>query len=281
MARSVPSTLAAVALLLPLLGATADPPAEAAIRAAFRRLADPDPAVRDAAREQLMGLSRDELTTLADVVRSAGPLRPDQVASLYPVVVQAFLAADDYPVIGADIGSVRYFLGIHWTAEDAGNPRTGTAPERVGVPATDRWPGFPAGRFLREGDFILGVYLDRTRPLEQQPNRVTHTTTALIQAVEAARDHPDIELSVLRDGRVLRVSIRMAPKPAVADVRGGVTDDGVAFFALDRQRRADAYWHDTFAPMVPANAGNRDGEDGDARPSTAALSLDAADPGRL
>ncbi len=64
-------------------------------------MGDADPAVRDAAGEQLMGLSPDGLDRLLDVVRAAGrAVSPAQAEPLHDVVCQAFLAAEHYVAVG-------------------------------------------------------------------------------------------------------------------------------------------------------------------------------------
>ncbi len=222
--------------------------ADPAVAAAFGRLADPDPAVRDAAREWLMGLPADALPALLEACRSAAPVAPPQAAVLHEVVCQAFLAADPYPATGSaddpQPGRDRtYIMGLLWTtAQDL-------SAHRLGVPVVDRWPGFPAGRFLREGDLILGVYGGppdaRTPPAG--PEAPTPTVDDLVAAVRACPTMPAVGLSVLRAGRVVRVQVPLAPQPtATVDRFPGPT----AAFLADRQARADAYWQDTFAPVV-------------------------------
>ena len=162
MSRTVLPTCAVAALLLALLGGA--PPTTApsarlrldpAIRLAYARLADVDPVVRDKAREQLMGLSRDDLAKLLDVVRAAGPPVPDQAAVLRDVVCHAYLVAEPYAGAGDPVaGRPMYFMGVRCVPDGP----------RLGVPVAERWPGFPAYRCVRDGDMILGVYLTPPAP---------------------------------------------------------------------------------------------------------------------
>ena len=74
----------------------------------FDQLADPDPAVRDAAHESLMGLPAERLPDLLAVVRAAAPVRPDQAAALREIVCQVVLAAETYDA------DEKYILAQEW-----------------------------------------------------------------------------------------------------------------------------------------------------------------------
>ncbi len=254
-----PARLSTLTLLL-VVGATTAPttfPATAptteavaldpAIRRVFVRLADTDPVVRDAARESLMGLPSDALPKLLAIVRDADPLLPAQAAVLQEVVSHVYLTGERYaPMTDVDDPNrqqLRHVIGLRGPDLSFG----GGLGVPLGIPVVDRWPGFPARRVLRDGDLILGIYIEKQQPLEQLPNRPTHMISILQEAI---RDHPDvldIDLSILRDGRVIRVSMTLVPQ--AADTLRAAIQPGDTF--LDgRQQRATKYWDDNFAALV-------------------------------
>ena len=124
---------------------------------------------------------------------------------------------------------------------------TSVPPQMIpgyGVAVVVRWPGFPAYRMLRDGDLILGLYLDRAAPLDQLPNCYTCSFRDLQLALAQQPLVRDVELSVLRDGRVIRVPITLARRPAAATIDG---------FLQDRLYLAADYWRATFGPVVDAD----------------------------
>jgi hypothetical protein len=238
----------AAAVLLVTAGATTGPTtipaADPSIVRWFDQLADADPSVRDDARQSLMGLTCDaDLDRLLAAVRAARPLRPAQAAALHDIVCHVFLVADDpYVAVGdpPNRAPPHYVMGLRWANGMDDSPR-------LGVPVVERWPGFPARQMLRDGDMILGVYVDRDAPLQRPPNVITHTPGVIIGAI---RDAPtalrDVDLAVLRDGREIRVPMHMVPQPVEASSTMEVAD---AFLAA-RLQRAETYWQDHFAPVV-------------------------------
>ena len=241
--------MSAALVLLVTAAATAGPttapePLDPAVRHTFDRLADPDPDVRDAARQQLMGLPADALPKLLAVVRAADPLLPAQAASLHEIVCHVWLTGDRYVAVGdaddPNHQTPHYVMGLRWS----GDPAAGA---RLGVPVTERWPGFPARRLLRDGDLILGVYVRKDLPLQQLPNLPTHRFTDLQAVIADSPAVHDIDLSVLRDGREVRLSMTLVPQ-AVDAISPAVA--AVDAFLAAREQRAEKYWQDTFAPLV-------------------------------
>ncbi len=230
--------------LLAVVAATTAPVPAPPVGRWFAELADADPAVRDAARERLMGLSADDLPTLREAVRAAGPVAPAQAEALPEIVRQVFLAADPYDV---DDGPRQWIMGQGW-------PRDVRHAERLGVPVVNRWPGFPARRWLRDGDLILGLYLDPDAPVGRPVDWPTHDVDDLIEGTRRCPSLPRLGLLVLREGRPIRVTASLVPEPAATV---GRQPSAVAGFLNDRQRRADDYWREQFAPVVtpPAVAG--------------------------
>ena len=237
--RRRPAILAAVPLLVG--GATTAPATAPAppVAAWFAQLGDPDPTVRDAAREQLMGLSVDALPVLREVVR-AGPVRPAQAAALYEVVRHVLLAGEEYDA--DDARPDRFIMGQSWPTA------VREAADRPGVPVVDRWPGFPARRAFRDGDLILGVYSDPRAPPAQPPDMPTRQVDDLVSAMRDCPTRPRLTFAVLRDGRPIRVTATMVAEPVQTFNRRAAA---TVAFLLDRQRRADDYWAAQFAPLVP------------------------------
>ena len=124
---------------------------------------------------------------------------------------------------------------------------TDAADGRLGVPVVDRWPGFPARQLFRDGDLILGLHSDPNAPAGQSPDLPTQTPAELIHAMQAYATPGHVAMSVLRDGRVIRVVGAMVVEPVMTHDRHAAN---TAAFLLDRQRRADDYWRTTFAPAL-------------------------------
>ena len=241
-------TCCACLLALTLVGASPATGPAADLPAALGRLADPDPAVRDATLEQLMALPADALPALSAAARAAGPLRPDQVAALHEVVCQVFLAPEPYEVAGGMDGP-RYIVGQNWPYGFGYDPR-------LGVPVLDRWVGFPGRRVLRDGDLILGLYSDPALGAEKPPDLETHDRRELVAAMRACPTRPQVTLSVLRLGTIRRLTVTMADEPADTVGRYSARMDA---FLRDRRDRAEAYWRDHFAPGEPVAALELDG----------------------
>ena len=61
----------------------------------------------------------------------------------------------------------------------------------------------------------------------------------------------EVNLEVLRQGRLVRVTISPSPRPAGIDL----SDEALRQFKNDRRQKADAYWEKTFAPLLEAGVG--------------------------
>src|SRR5438045_6545092 len=131
----------------------ADPPATRpanAIATWFGDLANRDPAVREKARSNLMGLKRDDLRALRNVVKESRPLAPSQAIVLRDVVMHVFLTGEAYA------GNRRSgFLGVQLVSNfPVGD---GTEPPEPGVVVVHRMPGVCAVRALQDAAMRLGV----------------------------------------------------------------------------------------------------------------------------
>jgi hypothetical protein len=247
-----------------------DAPADvmATMRKAFAELADSRADVRESARTTLMGMERRYLDDLRALVEHSRPLRPAQATALRQIVNHVYLSGETYEPDGHDAG----FLGVRTqhialtSAEDddavasprpapdnTGNgdvagpvipPGEGAAAAtaarlpRVGMVVISRLPGFVAHRVLRDGDVILGI-VERPELSFAEPRAFTNSIIAM-KAGET------FHLTLLRRGRVLKVELTLEHRPKIVN-----NDLAGEAFDRDRRAKADAYWREAFAPLLP------------------------------
>lgn len=208
----------------------------------FQALADRDSAVRQEARRRLMELQASDLPLLRQMVADARPLRPAQVAALHDVVMQVFLAGDPYPAnpdqgfLGIGMGAPAFMANRDDAEEDDGSD---------GVVVLSRFPGFPGYRFLLDGDVILGV---KSGGRVQRIN----ASQGLSNAVAGRPSGATITLEVQRQGRLMEVSVTLAPMPQAAQPAPGAANRFESF-QNERLQRAQAYWDVHFAPLMRQN----------------------------
>ena len=229
--------------------AATQPTPDSTLRSWFVQLGDRDPAVRDLARQHLMGLQRSQLGSLRRIVADARPLAPAQATALRDIVTHVFLAGESYAVdrngrgfMGvrlADVGGVDVWDPRRGAggaggagANDAGEDGIDRSP---GVVITERIPGFGAYRMLDTGDVILAI--------RESPAPIV-STRALIDVIQSFRAHQTIHLRIARAGRVVEVPLTLDPRPSNAD--------GVDFTALwqEHRQRAAEFWEQSFAPLL-------------------------------
>jgi len=208
----------------------------ATIRGWFSDLASPDAARREEAQVQLMGLSRDDLPTLKLVVQESRPLAPAQVAALHDIVLQVYLSGEQYETDPLHHG----FLGLHWSMEEARTADSGT----LGVPVEERLLGFPSFRVLRQNDLILAVLIHPDEPAQQLPNTTTPTGNILVDVVGKTVPNQEIWLEVLRQGQVIRIPIRVMPRPRL------LNDEMIDVFINERVKKAEDFWKKQFDPLL-------------------------------
>jgi hypothetical protein len=195
------------------------------------QLADNDFERREAARVALMGLRRSDLPALREAVRQGSPLMPSQLTVLRDIVMHVYLTGDLYLGDPDGVG----FLGV--TLPGAPEQR-GVMGIQRGVAVLARSPGFAAYRLLQNGDVVLTVMTNAGRA-------EVNTTQELQDAIRSAKAGETVKLDVLRQGGVIRVSIRLDPKPVEATTL-------MAFEELNTRRinDADDYWERDFAPLL-------------------------------
>jgi hypothetical protein len=203
----------------------------------FANLASPDADLREQAKSQLLGLQRSDLPALRELVEQNRPLAPAQMAALHDIVVHLYLSGEPYDS-DPDFG----FIGLRWTDMDMINDIP-----RLGVPVGTRLPGFPGFQLLRDGDLILGVFLQPNSPLQQWPNRYTTSIRMLQLGIEAAGNQRDIVLLVLRQGQRMRIPVRLRPKMKIPNL-AAATD--VETYFLQWQKKGEDYWQAQFLPLL-------------------------------
>ena len=222
----------------PLDSAPATQPAtapltDAQINQGLAALSSADAAQREDARVQLMGMPHEQLPVLHQILERLQPISPSAAASLHQIVLQVYLADEPYPCNRSN-----GFLGLRW-GDSAGLQES----PRLGVPVGLRLPGFPSFRLLRTGDLILGLLVVPTLPLQQAPNVPTPDLGALQNAVSEAGSSHQIVLEVLRQGERVQLPVTLSPKLSIPP-------EEVDAFADQRRTRAEAYWRETFMPLI-------------------------------
>ncbi|HWE01910.1 MAG TPA: hypothetical protein VG326_05820 [Tepidisphaeraceae bacterium] len=209
----------------------------ASIKKSFVQLANSDWAVRSEALTRLMSLSADALPLLQKAVEESRPVVPAQATVLRQIVTQVFLSGDVYPNNPAD-----GFLGIHMeeitlSFSDAGaDDRAGT---NTRVVVTDRMPGFPGARTLLDGDVILAI-LDR-------PDVTLHTSAEFAGAVKGMGAGATVHFEILRQGRVIRVPVKLDARPLEAEQ---IMIEEFLKMLNRRRTRAEEYWSTHFAALM-------------------------------
>ncbi len=211
-----------------------DSPQYHRLKTSFDALADPDPVVRENARQRLMGMSPADLPLLKHLVDASRPLQPAQAAALHDIVFQVYLGGDAYPS-----NPEQAFLGV-----GMGMPvfSPGEVEGPAGVVVQSRFPGFPGYQFLRDGDLIVGVQLDGAL---QRIN----TSAELSTLIASRRGGDTLELEIHRGGRALKIPVKLAPMPQAATTAPGAAAR-FENFQRERIQRAQAYWLQSFAPAI-------------------------------
>jgi hypothetical protein len=221
------TTYVSTIILLLLLGATTQPSNE--IRQWLSDLGNSDAAVRESARDKLMGLKREDLPALAQAARDAKPLLPSQVANLHEVVRQVFLAGEPYDQTDAG------FLGVGLAPQDeivrVREPDSQEPRARLGVRVVSRWPGFAGYRWLRDGDVVVKV--------REFPDTAGGRTEFPVR-VRARKPETTLTLEVLRQGRIIPVKITLSARPK------GDDEMAIANMMQQRAQQAEDYWNTTF-----------------------------------
>ena len=224
----------------PVASATTQRSSPADIAKWFTQLADDDPATRDAARINLMGLKRDQLDDLRQVVEENKAIAPAQSTVLHDIVCHVFLTGEDYEKLPNG------FMGVILlpVLQPPAAPRDEAADEarvefrgRTGVRIAQRVPGFCGFRYLQEDDLVIAVMAtDVVRITEVQE---------LMALVRGTAPGETISLQLIRQGKSMRVAFKLDAKPAET-----IAQNQVEEFRNPRLSKAEEYWQKVFAPLV-------------------------------
>jgi hypothetical protein len=144
----------------------------------FADLANRDAKVRDQARYNLMGITRDDLATLRQLVQKNRPLAPSQAVALRDIVMQVYLAGETYQPFPGSSG----FLGVVYQGTVSNLAPDPPDDELRGVVVINRMPGFCSFRALQDGDVIVGVVDDAG---QEHPVRAQRDLGAAITSCRA------------------------------------------------------------------------------------------------
>ena len=208
----------------------------------FSDLANKDASVREQARVGLMGISRGDLQTLRALVEANRPLAPSQAMALREIVMQVYQATEPYDAVEDKPG----FLGV--PLRDASIATDDDA--QAGVLVTDRIPGFCAYRFLQNGDVIVGI--------TDSPGKAIRKSTDLTEIIKLCKGGDTIHLEILRGGQKMTVAVKLDARPNWAPMQIVIPAGPMAPNTVinqqdairERQRIADEYWDQNFAPLL-------------------------------
>jgi hypothetical protein len=200
----------------------------------FDNLASSEPQARDDARTELLGLGKIDLDALREVVRRSLPLAPSQSGVLHDIVVHVYLAATN------DQSMPQGFLGVMLDPSDNG-VQENMELSKVGVYIFDCMPGYCGYRWLRPADVVAGIFaqgeLVRLQQKEDLKNYVRNTLPGSA-----------LKMQVLRQGRMIEVTVRVDSRPPIADDR--FQPLRVDEWRNQRMGDAEKYWEREFAPLL-------------------------------
>ena len=214
------------------------------LRTWFKQLSDPSPDVRDKARTRLMTMPRARLAELKTIVAETRPLSAAQAVELRQIVEHVFLSGEEYlsePRGGRGFMGVQLWPIIVPESEVAADDARGNSPERAvtRVMVSTRFPGFNAYAMLRDGDVLISVV----------GTNVQITSTQDVQGAIGGREPgTTIELEVQRAGQLLRVPVRLSPRPRFIDEQNRARNP--ATFSVEREEAATKYWETNFAKLL-------------------------------
>jgi hypothetical protein len=190
------------------------------------QLADSDANVREQARYNLLGLTRDDLSQLRTVIIHNIPLKPSQQGVIREVVTHVYLSGESYdpdpnlPGVG--------FLGIIHNTTDSSSVDIGLSVDEI-------LPGFCGYRVLQRGDMIVHV--------ATEPDVTIHDVPQLRSTLENEAGKT-IGLVVLRRGQMVHLEITPDVRPA------GIEDISKDKMKNDRMAKAHEYYQTVFAPIM-------------------------------
>ncbi|GEM_PF-3685335 len=176
---------------------------------------------RRAARVNLLNISRADLMTIRTLIAAGAARQPAQKQALTDIVCHVFLATEPYETAPGES-----FFGLF-------KYRPVAVGERMGLIFESRLIGFPAYASLEDGDIILAV--------EEMPEIDFTSNNPLVVVRKNFAPGETIHLRVLRDDRVLAVSLKLAAAPSWT---GQGMDE-----RLIREQQATEFWRTAFEPL--------------------------------
>ncbi len=206
---------------------------------AVQQLADPDPALRESAREELMGITAADLPALRRAVQSVGPLQQEQLDRLPQIVEQVYLSGET-----SNTNPSAGFMGVKMRS-DLDSVMAGDESDIddvLGVIVEARVPGYSAYRMLRDGDVIQSIDspgMGETR---------VRFFNDVVSRVKVLAPGQTVTLGILRGGRHIDVPVLLGarPKELEADDQESAFKD----YKQELKMKAQAYWKANFAPVV-------------------------------
>ena len=195
----------------------------------FSDLANRDASIREQARVNLMGISRDDLETLRKVVETGRPLAPSQAMAIREIVDQVYQATEPYKPMPESPGFLGVLMSDPSVIVEAADPDS-----PAGVIVIGRIKGFCAYRQLQDGDVILQVNDQRVR-----------ADNDLMEVIRKCKGGDVVLMHILRGGQQMDVSVTLAARPIWAQQIPTMED-----FKRERQRKSDDYWEKNFAPLL-------------------------------
>jgi len=220
------------------------PASPAQLQTWFKDLAASDAVARERAYSALLGITRQDLPALRDIVERSRPIAPSQGASLREIVTHVFLTGEPYEAEAKAgfLGVMQpLLLSVEVPGDQGQDGDEPLPPPRTGVPIEYRLPGFCGFQSLRDGDVVLGVVAPVERPLREW-NELSVT-------IMTFRAGETVTFEILRGGRVIRVPVRLDTRPAAANARG-IGPPEPAEVLPARTAKAEEYWTEHFAPLI-------------------------------
>jgi hypothetical protein len=214
-------------------------------------------------------MSRAELESFREVVEQSRPLLPSQAAVLRQVVAQAYLSGEPYPTThGAGFLGVRMqVVPVTTPGRRPGGARTAVRPPGPGVSPRTRRRSAVAGRdhhrrtharVLRRagpnGRRPDPQYRRPPPPADRRPE-YADILTDFSQTVRDTGPQKVVTFELLREGRVIRVPVRLDPRPEAADPVFGGGGGGIDELLNRRRQMAELYWNEAFRSLLDQRVG--------------------------
>lgn len=203
--------------------------------------ADIEPAIREAARINLLGLKPDELPLLHDAATAASPLKPAQAELVREAVTYIRTRAGLMQMPNQGSAFMGVLLGR--SGMIAQGPMD-TLPSE-GVLVVSRLPGLAAARYLQDGDMILGFVFD-------QQTVWFDSKESLRKYVTDQQIGTPVTMLVRRASRVETITFPLDPCPTPQGTNEINQGDVVGALAINAENEAMKTLDKDFGAVAPA-----------------------------